>query len=640
MTEKNTLTRIYVPYFLFLLITVHSFLMNGHHYIYPALNIGTYIDPIVAKADPSLFKNSLYVQAVNRTNVRLSLFYDASEFIIKNFDFETFIIVQEFISLFFMLAGIFTLTKVLFGSSFAGYAAALLFTVELNNWTLGSPSPYLNFFHHGLPYAYPLVLWSLVFFFQKRYIPAFVFAGLAWNFHPMCTIFMLWAYFIYLLFNYKELTAATLFICASAFIIPALPILIRSFTYLNNVNQLDLSIWLTTVLWTAWYTCFPATWPALWIIRAGLFFALFLVALYAIPDNSKKRAILIFISSIGILCFIGTVFADVYPIPFVIKLSLWRSTIVYLFLALPCIAYCLKELFNDGIGKRFLSVSVMVLLTGYLKCFKLYYFPVFIVFVIYALYEQKLVARFPALKNKFSLLFITSIAILFCAGAYRGHFPQQSLNLLLFFCFTLFFLLMTNSMAAYINRKPFMKHTRVAAVAFIFIALFDCAVLYSRGGPDIYYHGKAWGKVDPWAQIQMIAKKLSTKDDLFIIPPHLNDFGLYSQRATLGDWAEGANTLYLDNQFAREWYFRMQDLGWKRLHGQRDGYNQLSTVEIKNVAKKYGAKFIITEKPKTFALPKLYENERFILYQSETPPNSFNTALLLMRNINKSVIIN
>jgi hypothetical protein len=618
MTEKNIFTRIRIPFFLCLLIAVHSFLMNGHHHIYPELNIGTYIDPIVAKADPSLFKNSLYVQAVNRTNVRLSLFYDASGFIIKYFDFETFIIVQEFISLFFMLAGIFTLTKVLFASSFAGYAAALLFTVELNNWTLGSPAPYLNFFHHGLPYAYPLVLWSLVFFFQKRYIPAFIFAGLAWNFHPMCTIFVLWAYFVYLLFKYKNFTAATLLLCAAAFIIPALPILIRAYTYLNNTNQLDLGIWLTTVRWTAWYTCFPATWPALWILRAGLFFSLFLVALYAIPDNSKKRDILIFISSVGILCFSGTVFADVYPIPFVIKLSLWRSTIVYLFLALPCIAYFLTELFNDGIGKRFLAISVMVLLTGYLKCFKLYYFPLFIVFLIYTLYEQRLVKQFSILKNKFSLLFFTSTAVLFCAGAYRGHFSTQSLNLLLFFSFTLLFLVITNRMGTYMIRKPLVTHKRVTAVVFIFIVLFDCAVLYSRGGPDIYYHGKIRGKVDPWAEVQMAANKLSDKDDLFIIPPYLNDFGLYSQRATLGDWAEGANTLYLDNQFALDWYFRMNDLGWKKLHGAREGYNNLTTQNVLRVAKKYRAKFIVSERPKTFELPKLYENEKFILYWSET----------------------
>lgn len=619
MTENKIPSRIYVPFFLCVLLTVHSFAMNGHFHVYPELNVGTYIDPIVAKADPSLFKNSLYVQAVQRTSVRLSLFYDASNFIVKNFDFETFIIIQECISLFFMLAGIITLTNVLFGSSLAGYAAALLYTLELNNWTLGSPAPYLNFFHHGLPYAYPLVLWSLVFFLQKRYIPAFVFAGAAWNFHPMCTVFLLWAYSMYVLFHYKEFRAATLLYCGGAFIVPALPMLVRSFSYLGSTSSVDMGVWLTVARWTAWYTCFPSTWLPLWIIRAGLFGVLFLIAVLAVPDSARRRDILIFTVAVGILCLIGAVAAAVYPLPFIIKLSLWRSTIIYLYLSLACIAYFLINLYNDTeIAKRFLVIAVMVLISGYLKSFRLYYFPFFIVFLVYAFHERRLVKRFPVLQGKFSWLFFTGMVVLFCAGAYREHFPRQSLNLLLFFCFTLVFLLISDRIARYSAGRLTMSTAWVTVCAALFIILFDCAVLYSRGGPAIYYHGKIWGKVDPWAQIQMAAKKLSAKDDLFIVPPYMNDFGIYSQRATLGDWAEGANAIYLDNRFALEWYQRMNDLGWKRLHGQVDGYNNLSTADIEQVAKKYGAKFIITEKPKTFALQKLYENKRFILYRSGT----------------------
>ena len=110
------------------------------------------------------------------------------------------------VSLFFCLAGLFALTRVLFHSSVAGYIAMLLYSAALNNWTLGSPAPYLNFFHHGMLYANPLIIWSMVFFFQKRYVLALFLAGLAWNFHPMCTVFVLWAYGLTWLFNIKELS--------------------------------------------------------------------------------------------------------------------------------------------------------------------------------------------------------------------------------------------------------------------------------------------------------------------------------------------------------------------------------------------------------------------------------------------------
>jgi hypothetical protein len=95
----------------------------------------------------------------------------------------------------------------------------------------------------------------------------------------------------------------------------------------------------------------------------------------------------------------------------------------------------------------------------------------------------------------------------------------------------------------------------------------------------------------------------------------MNDFGLYSERATLGDWAEGANILYLDNRFAEQWLERMNDLGWKTLRGLHSGYAALSTEEVVAAAIKYGASYIVSERPKRFDLPTLYENEQFTLYR-------------------------
>jgi hypothetical protein len=147
-----------------LLFTAHSFFMNGHKYAYNHLTVGTYVDPIAAEADPGLFKNSIYVQAVQRTNVRLNLIYDLYPWIYKHFNFEAFTLIQEITSLFFMLAAVFALARAMFGGIATGCVAMLLYTAALNSWTLGSPSPYLNFFHHGLHYNYPLLAWSLVFF--------------------------------------------------------------------------------------------------------------------------------------------------------------------------------------------------------------------------------------------------------------------------------------------------------------------------------------------------------------------------------------------------------------------------------------------------------------------------------------------
>jgi hypothetical protein len=158
----------------------------------------------------------------------------------------------------------------------------------------------------------------------------------------------------------------------------------------------------------------------------------------------------------------------------------------------------------------------------------------------------------------------------------------------------------------------------VVPLSLVFILFLDGGILAYKGGPDIYYHGYRQGEKDPWADIQFFANKNTPKDALFIVPPYMNDFGIYSQRASLGDWAEGSSILYLDNDYAGEWLARMRDLGWKTRGAAKTGYNALSTEEIVATAQKYNAEYIITEKPKRFELKPVYENKHFILYES--PP--------------------
>lgn len=284
-----------------LLMTVHAFLMNGHQHIYQYLTVGNNVTPILAKTDPTLFKNSLYVQAVNHSNVRLTLFYDLFPFIVRHFGLEDFTIIIEIISLGFILAGLFRITRILGGSTFAGFVAMLLYTAETNNWILGKPASYVNFFHHGLPYAYPLIIWSMVFFFQQRYTVAFLLAGISWSFHPMCTVFLLAAYGMYWLFNWKAFKPRTLLFCFLAFIIPAFPILMKA---LNNIgtSQLPDAVWMKVVIWTAWYSCFPSAWPLSWLFQASLFFLLFLLSLRCSPAGRQKTEIKIFTLTIALMC--------------------------------------------------------------------------------------------------------------------------------------------------------------------------------------------------------------------------------------------------------------------------------------------------------------------------------------------------
>ena len=601
------------------LITVHSFFMNGYFFADRHLTVGTYYSSLLAKADPSLFKNSIYIQAINRTNERISPFYDIAPFIVRHFDFETFAIIQAFISIFFVITGIFALTNTLFNSSNAGYIAALLYTATLDKWTLGSPSPYLNFFHHGLPYSYPLIIWSMNWFFQKRYPLSLFLAGISWDFHPMCTVFLLFAYFIYWLFNLREFNLRIIWKCVLAFTLPAVPITIKLLKHLGLSGGFG-HLWFEGVRWVSGYTSFPSEWPSAWLIQPGLFLLLFLICLSQLNNDGVKKWVLTFFLSVGIMCLIGTVFVDLYPVPFIIRLSLWRSTFIYLIIAISCIGYVLSTLLNHTFTKRFLAVCVIVLL-GYLGSLRFLYIPFFIGVLLFLCYENQFKNYLSFLQKKTTLFFFALLSLLLVFQLVSNL--RDGFKVFLFFIFTSFFLLGISRIEKYAPPKVSLKGVWVFLT--LFVLLFDCTILYTRGGPKIYYHGRFQGKSDPWAEIQYFARMHSEKNDLFIVPPYMNDFTTYSMRATLGDWAEGSTLIFLDNQFTQEWFVRMNDLGCKP-HKWFEEYNNLNTEEILKIAKKYSAQFVVTEKPHRFNLPCVYENNRFALYEITPPAISYQPA--------------
>ena len=598
-----------------LAITLHSFFMNGFFHASRFLNVATYTTPLVAESDPSLFQQSLYVQSLKEKSARLSLMHDLMPSLLRHIDLETFALIQWLICLLLTVCALFYLGKTFIGTDCAGYATALLFSTKLNDWTLGSPAIYINFFHHGLQWAIALNIFSLSLMFRKRLPRAFLLMGIAWNFHPMSVMFLFFLFVPYWIFHRKEIPIKTLLLCAVLFALPALPMLIKSFTYLTMTWDYGPE-WMTAVKWTAWYTLFPSTWSFDWFFRAGLYCWLFVMGLAALPASEKKRDTIIFVVTVGVLCVVGSVCAELVPLPFIMKMSLWRTSWLYIILSLPCIAHLLITLWDPSLLKRFIVIATLIVLTGYIHYFPYYYLFLFNIFFLLSLCQSSLEKRWPWLPEKMPWLFA---ALLLLMIFYQSLFSGGAMGTSMGLAFVLIFLSLLQRAEKSLHRAPYSRSWMI--VALLFILAFDAGILVYRGGPDIYYHGHIRGERDPWADIQIFAKEHSEKDDVFIVPPSMNDFGLYSDRATLGDWAEGANILYMDNTFARAWLERMNDLGWYTLWGETSGYDGLSTEEIVTAAKKYGVRFIITKKPKHFELPRIYENSQFILYATSDSRN-------------------
>ena len=586
------------PLLLLVLLTGHSFLMNGYYSSHRYLTVSTYFSSIRNQIDPELFKNSIYIQAVNRNNLRISIFYDVLPYVLKYIDLETFALLHTAAGLFFMLAGLYALAITLTRSRATAIVTTLLYTTQLNNWTLGSPAPYLNFFHHGLPYTYPLIVWSMLFFFRRRYCIALLLTGISYNFHPMCTLFLLGAYSLYWLLNFKKLSLKLTILCLIFFALPALPGIAKTISHIGSGGHGEQ--WLEGVRWVAGYTCNPTTWSRWQLLYTGLFLILSYASLRVFPGHRIRRTVMIFWGAIALMCLTGTIFADITPIPFIIKLSLWRSTVIYLFLAIIFIAWACLHIARKSRAHALLAVTLIMLLTGYLPQLPQFYLCFLLPVFIYTLFVER-TGRGLKRSSILACIALTMMAaaclIFLTNGIWTVVFMGAALSVIA------------------INTTAFLPYTRTLLPWALALLLFDTAVLTAQGGPAIYYYGRIQGKLDPWADVQLVARNISHTDDLFIVPPLSNDFYHYSQRAVLGDWAEGSTLLYLDNRYTEEWFERMHDLGWTNPYNAEAGFNSLTTGDITRIALKYNAQFIVTAKPKEFDLPLVYSNNHFMLYR-------------------------
>jgi hypothetical protein len=400
------------------------------------------------------------------------------------------------------------------------------------------------------------------------------------------------------LLNLKKFPITVIMLCLLAFMLPALPGIAKTIIHVGSGGQGEL--WLEGVRWVAGYTCNPSTWTRRQLLHAGLFLLLACASLCAFPKYTVRRTVMILWSAVALMCLAGTIFADGIPIPFIIKLSLWRSTVIYLFLAIIFIAWACLHIARHSRTHALLAATLILLLTGYLPKLPQSYCALLLPVVIYSLFAEQTATA----SKRGVILAGTSLALLYLAAIIL--LPNTA-------CLALF--ISSALIIIIINAPTYLPRAKMLLPWALGLLIFDAAVLTAQGGPKIYYHGRLQGELDPWADVQFVARDISDRDDLFIVPPLRNDFYHYSLRAVLGDWAEGSTLLYLDNRFTEEWFERMQALGWTKPYNAEAGFNSLTTADITRAARMYGASFVVTEKPKEFDLPKAYENSRFILFR-------------------------
>jgi len=347
-----------------------------------------------------------------------------------------------------------------------------------------------------------------------------------------------------------------------------------------------------------------------------------LAFLYA-PRAIFHLKILAFALAVGFMCFAGVLFAEYYPVKFVLRGQLFRSTNL---LTIFCVIYISNYIRRSWDNTILHKVSVGII---FISLFFSSYFNFLILGLILCLLVDNIFApptvTSAAKKTKgkpdasmstgqriskrvWIAIFVLTV-ILVRNFAPHDSFPK-SFNLdgvasliNTFFENRLLLLIICSAIAlvCIANLKNVYQKLGALLIATL-LAVYIVPSAYRRSHPENRYS-------EGWRDVQIWARENTRKDALFLTPPNNTGFRIFSQRPIVGEWKDGTQQ-YFDADYSYEWWGRMQDL-------RSNSWDKTGEKRYVELAKKYGASYLVLPAGVTLNLRKEYENGTYLVYRFE-----------------------
>lgn len=465
----------------------------------------------------------------------------------------------------------------------------------------------------------PFVLLAIYLFLRERYAIAYAILGISFNFHVLISSYTFCMFFCDSLFGVmtgKSSKSARLKELAKymgIFLLCAMPAFIWSLATRGEMTD----EWIRLLRIRSSHHSFPLSWETSHYVNYLLFLSTGVLSLLYPPVTNLHRKILAFVLAIGVLCAAGLVFAEYYPVKLVLRGQFFRSTN---FLTIFCVIYVSNYLRRSWTNNVLHKVAVIVI---FLALFLPSYFNWLTLGLILALIAENIVPT-PStpprtregqrLNPRFWIFLLVLMTLLVRNFSPHDSFPNSlDLNgmtnllktfledrlLLLIICVAI----MLMSVSAFLKNRVFQKLARLSIVALLFIYIIPST--YGRLHPENRYS-------EGWRDVQRWAKENTQKADLFLTPPYMTGFRIFSQRPIVGEWKDGTQQ-YFDAAYSYEWWRRMQDVksnNW----GNRD-FDNLGKVRYIELAKKYGATYLVLPSSVSVDVPKPYDNGQYAVYR-------------------------
>lgn len=476
--------------------------------------------------------------------------------------------------------------------------------------------------------AVPILVLALAAGAGAKYGWAFLFAGLGFNLHPMLGSAMLAMLTGQVLITSDRGKDHTLLLKTLGYLslglLTALPTV--AVILLGGRDNLYSSPQMIDILhFSLPFHLFPSAFTPEEYVTTALAVVYLALGLRQSTLSISKPIVLAWVGVIAVFCLVGTLFSEVVPVAFVLKLMPFRSTLFLKIISLFFAASYLRTRLKSGRAMDYIIVALTLL--GFLIDFRI---------LIWALGLDLFVTSFPRLLGWIGVCATVSLILLavlqglgtappsFMAAFvfdFRNPFSLTGLPNSIIACA----LLLSIFLFDYLLRKRWLERFQfsprgVVAVmiwpASVAVVMIMTVIIFVDPPPITHrIHILYQSPLEDLEKAAIWAKSNTPTDSLFITPPgiEVSGFTLISERSTLGDFKQAGQSI-LDPQFASIIYKRLGDLGCHEQWCIDSSYTSFEAANFRSLAARYGACDVLTPATQRVDLKQVYENPSYRVY--------------------------
>lgn len=526
---------------------------------------------IYSYADASLFSSDFLLDA---RDTYVTLFYPVLGFLSRAIPLEALMAGLYVAAVALTVTAIYALATRLFERREVGLVAAVM-------WMAYFPNPGGDFVHSPFvthtTFSIAIELWALVLFFRWRYFWAGALIGLATNINAMTGVFVASMCMFALMSQPRRWNLKMLWLPVMTGVM-ALPILIWRFSL--PLTEASLEEFVDIIQLRLWYAVFPSEMsPWLWV---GFFAVLIFWALsFRYGKPKEHHAVVAMVLGIGSLSLIGTIFAEIIPLEFVIELQLIRSTWLINLVILLYFANMIYAQLTSG-DRRQVALAFLLI--------ALFAVPRWVI----ELQPPSQPTPYPlridldtVWHDQYPLLvgIVIALALAGMLWSARRWLRDRASQL-------------TNA-----QTRPLLAWFGVTVVFFTIPAFINSNV------PDDQVK-----VTEDWETTLVWIEQNTAQDAYFYTPPTLDGFRVIAKRSHLGNWKDGTVGIF-HNGWAIEWRDRMYQMGFVE---DEFAFEPLTQDRLCDLAAYYALDYAVVFNEWEIEGDYVYENDSFAVLPTQS----------------------